>query len=71
MNPATIAKALKLNALRKDFEPRAMKIFEQIQTKEDGTAVYVVQMLFRTEAEAKAFKEFASISSELERMLNE
>lgn len=70
-NPAIIAKALKMNELRKKFMPEAIKIYETIQPSPTGGFVYVFQAKFATEAEAKAFKEFASFSADIEKMLNE
>lgn len=71
-NPAIIAKALKMNELRKQFQPQAIKVFEAVQESatHDGF-VYVFQAKFKTEAEAKAFKEFAAFSADIEKMLNE
>lgn len=69
MNPAAIASALKLNALRKEFEPKYLKFYHAVKPLPDGTFLYTFQAAFKTEAEALAFKEFCIEAEKLERAL--
>lgn len=62
---ALLAKALKLKGVWEQArEP--LKIYEEIQRQEDGTAIYIFQARFETEKDALLFKQLQQLSAELE-----
>lgn len=69
MNPAAIVTAMKLNALRKEFEPKYLKYYQEVKKLPDGTWLYKFQAQFKTEKEAQAFKAFCIEADKLEEQL--
>lgn len=71
MNPALIAKALKVKEYLAKNPIKPTDIFETVQKNPDGTAIYIFEGKFKTVKEAEMFKALAGLNAEVESWLNE